>query len=137
MLTACLWYFVYFVPPSPPQMEKFDKLVHGMLWGRKAGSPDGTARVSMARLSTPNEYGGKNILQPSVMVEAIQANMVCRAIHCQWRGFLQKAPQIVISIIHNVSLAPRVFLMVENISAIDYNLILEDKTVALTGYCWD
>ena len=92
LLSACLWYFVYFVPPSTTQISKFDKLIHGMLWGRKPGSTDGTARVSMARLSSMKEDGGKNILQPSVMVEAIQANMVCRAIRQRgswWCGRLE------------------------------------------------
>ena len=92
LLSSCVWYFVYFIPPTVVQRKRFDRIVHGMLWGRRPGSTEGVARVSMERLSAPKTAGGQNILQPTQQMQAIQANMVSRAMRQRgswWCGRLE------------------------------------------------
>ena len=38
LLSSCVWYFVYFIPPSKKHKDRFNEIVQGMLWSRKPGS---------------------------------------------------------------------------------------------------
>ena len=81
ILVSCLWFFAYFVIPTQAQLKQFDGIVWGMLWGTTPGETNTRGKVKRERMTAQRSHGGLNILLPSFMVPAIQANMVNRAIN--------------------------------------------------------
>ena len=80
LLSSCLWYFAYFIPPTPPQVKQFDALVKGMLWSKSPGETKAPVIINMARMSARKDAGGQGVLMPSDMLPSIQADMVNRAL---------------------------------------------------------
>ena len=80
LMVSCVWFFAYFILPTPAQLERMDALVWGMIWGKEPGD-EGSRGLKQGGLVTGRrQEGGLQILLPSIMIPALQANMVCRAI---------------------------------------------------------
>ncbi len=80
LLSSCLWFFAYFIVPSADQMKEFDAIVWGMIWGKEPGALNTRGKKSRGIVTGSRVVGGLQILLPSIMIPALQANMVCRAI---------------------------------------------------------
>ena len=72
LLSSCLWFYAYFIPPSEEQLQRFDSKVPGV---EKV-----IGKVNRGRMAAPKEQGGFNVVVSSTMFPAIQSNVVNRAL---------------------------------------------------------
>ena len=92
LLSSCIWFFAYFITPSPTQVERFDAIIWGGVWGKEPGDINTRGLVRRARMTAARSVGGVNILLPSIMIPSLQANMICRALSDRgrwWTIFLE------------------------------------------------
>ena len=55
LLSSCLWYFAYFIPPTDEQLKLCDSKVWGMIWGRTPGKVNAIGKVHRGRMVAPRE----------------------------------------------------------------------------------
>ena len=61
-------------------MKEFDAIVWGVIWGKEPGALNTRGKKSRGIVTGSRLVGGLQVLLPSIMIPALQANMVCRAI---------------------------------------------------------
>ena len=92
LLSSCIWFFAYFITPTHTQIDRFDAIVWGGVWGKEPGDINTRGLVRRARMTAERSVGGVNILLPSIMIPALQANMINRALSDRgrwWTIFLE------------------------------------------------
>jgi len=80
LLSSCLWFFAYFISPSPAQLKRFDDVVWGMLWSKQRGGVGTRGQINRFRIAQQRSRGGLGVIIPSVMIRALRTNMVNRAL---------------------------------------------------------
>ena len=67
-------FFAYFITPTPSQIDRFDAIIWGGVWGKDPGDTNSRGLVRRARMTAPRSVGGVNIILPSTMIPSLQAN---------------------------------------------------------------
>ena len=80
IISSCVWFFSYFIPPTSTQTKHFDDIVWAMLWGSDPDTLRARGLKNRGVMTAPKHEGGWQVLLPSIMIPALQANMVNRAI---------------------------------------------------------
>ena len=71
LLSSCLWFFAFFIIPTPDQVRRFDAIIWGMVWGKESGSLNSKGSVARDRVCSPKCMGGLNVIRPSSIIEAL------------------------------------------------------------------
>ena len=71
LLSSCLCFFAYFIVPSAEQMQEFDAIVWGMIWGKEPGALNTRGKKSRGIVTGSRLVRGLQVLLPSIMIPAL------------------------------------------------------------------